>query len=171
MTSSMRRDTLVLLSRCHPRIASTLPTPYTQPAPNPRPLTISHLHLMPWMPSFPLSYPARRCRFCHPPCHPLPLRCQIVPLLPPIARNVTFAQAANRLECGVREEIAPDTKCKSGKNGNVDWRGQLCHLCPILQSATADGAVSDHPGTGSTAARFPHANMHKPRLPMCHHLT
>jgi len=41
------------------------------------------------------------------PCH---FVAAILPLLPPITRNVKFAEAANRLERGVREEIVPDTK-------------------------------------------------------------
>src|SRR5579859_811572 len=47
-----------------PRIASTLPTPYTRQTPNPRPLTTSHIHVMPWAP----SYPTQRCHFCRRPC-------------------------------------------------------------------------------------------------------
>jgi hypothetical protein len=54
----------------------------------------------------------------------LPFLAAILPLLPPTTRNVTLPRAANRLECGIREESAPDAKCKSGKNGNVDHPSQ-----------------------------------------------
>src|SRR5690348_17687166 len=50
----------------------------------------------------------------------------ILPLLPPITRNVTFAEAAKRLEFSIREEIARDAPSKSGKNGNVDQDSQHC---------------------------------------------
>jgi len=60
----------------------------------------------------------------------LAIRCHflaaIVPLLPPVTRTVTFVWAANRLECGIREEITPDAKSKSGKNGNVHHPSQHC---------------------------------------------
>src|SRR5690349_1805007 len=57
----------------------------------------------------------------------LPFLAAILSLLPSIARNVKFAETANRLECGIREENALFTKCKSGKNGNVDHPSQHCH--------------------------------------------
>jgi hypothetical protein len=66
------------------------------------------------------------CRFCRPPCHPLPHRCRFLPLLPPITRNVKLLWTAKPLECGVREEDALDTRPKSGKNGNVDHPTQHC---------------------------------------------
>ena len=60
----------------------------------------------------------------------LAIRCHffaaIVPLLPPITRNVKFARGANRLEFGTHEENVSETKSKSGKNGNVDHPSQLC---------------------------------------------
>src|SRR5690349_4701540 len=45
--------------------------------------------------------------------------------LPPITPNVKLWEAANRLECGIREEDTPNTTSKSGKNGNVDHPSQL----------------------------------------------
>ena len=60
------------------------------------------------------------------PCHSLPHRCRILPLLPPITRNVKLPIPATRLESGIREETTPDAKSKSGKNGNVDPASQLC---------------------------------------------
>ena len=50
----------------------------------------------------------------------LPFLAAILPFLPPITRNVKFMWGANRLEIRVREEDSPDTRPKSGKNGNVD---------------------------------------------------
>jgi hypothetical protein len=49
----------------------------------------------------------------------LPFLAAILPLLPPRTPNVTLAILANRLEFGSRGEGAPDTRPKSGKNGNV----------------------------------------------------
>src|SRR5690242_7763435 len=71
---------------------------------------------------------------CHRPCQTLPLRCRFLPLLPPITRHVKFVCGANRLECGIGEENAPNAKCKSGKNGNVHRASQLCHLLSSLLS-------------------------------------
>jgi hypothetical protein len=61
------------------------------------------------------------------PCHPLPLCCRFLPLLPPITPNVKFPHHAAGLEFGSRGEVAPQTNSKSGKNGNVDHPSQLCH--------------------------------------------
>jgi hypothetical protein len=58
----------------------------------------------------------------------LPLFAAILPLLPSITPNVKLPDRANRLECGIGEENTPDTKAKSGKNGNVDHPSQLCYL-------------------------------------------
>jgi len=55
--------------------------------------------------------------------HPCRDLAAILPLLPPITRNVKLAIPANRLESGIREEETPDAQSKSGKNGNVDCRG------------------------------------------------
>src|SRR5690348_5060344 len=51
--------------------------------------------------------------------------CRFLPLLPPITPNVKSSIPANPLEFGIREEATPDTKSKSGKNGNVDHPSQL----------------------------------------------
>src|SRR5690348_9356724 len=56
----------------------------------------------------------------------LPFLARSLPLLPSITPNVKFACAAKPLELRIRVKDAPDAKSKSGKNGNVDWRGQLC---------------------------------------------
>jgi hypothetical protein len=50
----------------------------------------------------------------------------MLPFLPPRTRNVTLPPPANRLEFSIREEDTPDTRPKSGKNGNVDHPSQLC---------------------------------------------
>jgi hypothetical protein len=63
---------------------------------------------------------ATSCRFCHPPC-------RFLPRLPPITRNVKLPHRAKWLEFRVWEETVPDTKSKSGKNGNVDHANQHCH--------------------------------------------
>jgi hypothetical protein len=55
----------------------------------------------------------------------LPFLAAILPLLPPITRNVKLPDRPNRLECGIRDRSALETKVKSGKNGNVDRAGQL----------------------------------------------
>ncbi len=69
----------------------------------------------------------------------LPLSCRILPPLPPITRNVKLPDRANRLEFGMREEDAPGTQVKSGKNGNVDHPSQLCR--PSVDGGDAvDGA-------------------------------
>src|SRR5690348_11663247 len=56
---------------------------------------------------------------CHPPC-------RFLLLLPPITHNVTLSDRANRLECGLHPRSVADHNRKSGKNGNVDCRGQHC---------------------------------------------
>ena len=82
-----------------------------------------------------------------------------LPLLPPITPNVKLSQAANRLECGVREEIAPDATSQSGKNGNVDHPSQLCRPAPPGMSATP-------PFTGRLRPiPSPPAFLHNPPLP------
>src|SRR5579859_8100698 len=58
------------------------------------------------------------CRFCHP-------HCRLLPLLPPITRNVKLPIPANRLEFSIRAQSVADHHAKSGKNGNVDPHSQL----------------------------------------------
>src|SRR5690348_1885525 len=60
-----------------------------------------------------------------PPCHILPLHCQILPLLPPITRNVKLPDRATRLELSIRAGSPFTKNVKSGKNGNVDHPSQL----------------------------------------------
>jgi hypothetical protein len=66
----------------------------------------------------------------------LPLLAPILPLLPPITRNVKLHLPAKRLEFRIQAHAAAHTKSKSGKNGNVDWRGQLCRS-PVLHPLTS----------------------------------
>src|SRR5690348_10708388 len=86
----------------------------------------------------------------------LPHRCRFLPLLPPITPNVKLAIPANPLEFGIRAEAAPDTKSKSGKNGNVDHPSQHRHLGlplafmpgsrrPGLSPASMSRRVHHHP--------------------------
>jgi hypothetical protein len=65
------------------------------------------------------------CRFCRRPCHPLPHRCQIVPLLPPITPHVKLPNRPTRLEFPPRADPRLAHNLKSGKNGNVDHPSQL----------------------------------------------
>src|SRR5690348_16815294 len=60
-----------------------------------------------------------------PPCHILPLHCQILPLLPPITRNVKLPDRGTRLELSIRAGSPFTKNVKSGKNGNVDHPSQL----------------------------------------------
>src|SRR5690348_14908047 len=57
-------------------------------------------------------------------CHIVPRSCRSLPLLPPITQNVKSVIPANPLEFRPRAGSTPNTKSKSGKNGNVDCRGQ-----------------------------------------------
>src|SRR5579859_3447698 len=75
----------------------------------------------------------------------LPLLAAILPSLPPITPNVKLPIRANRLEFKIRMESAPDTKSKSGKNGNVDHPSQLCrtiHLARRPPVAYTEAAMS-----------------------------
>ena len=83
----------------------------------------------------------------------------MLPLLPPITRNVKLPKPANRLEFGVREEATPDTRPKSGKNGNVNPASQHCHPCRHHPTASAAASrapspapVSVSPAIGSVGA-------------------
>ena len=55
--------------------------------------------------------------------------CRFLPILPPITRNVTLPHRANPLELGMRADPGRESIVKSGKNGNVDRRGQHSLSC------------------------------------------
>ena len=110
------RGKLVLLTRSHP--APFAPEqPHTSANTAIASRRTSH-RAEPHRPECPGSDP-KPCRFCRRPCHSLPLHCHILPFLPPRTRNGTLPQAAKWLEFSIREEVAPGTPPKSGKNGNV----------------------------------------------------
>src|SRR5690348_12158615 len=76
--------------------------------------------------------------------------CHFLPLLPPIIPNIKLPAPANPLQFSLRPRSAFITQSKSGKNGNVDWRGQHCHLEPASlnpRPAWPDVAAAGHPGT------------------------
>jgi hypothetical protein len=78
-----------------------------------------------------------------PRCHFVAVFATILPLLPSIMRNVKWQERANRLEFGIRAEDAPDTRPKSGKNGNVDLPSQHCrpNRVPTCRYQTAVAQV------------------------------
>jgi len=78
------------------------------------------------------------CRFCRPPCHPLPDRCRFLPLLPPVTRNVKLPNRPTRLELPLCANPRLAHNLKNGKNGNVHCTGQLSiHILSHLSSSIA----------------------------------
>jgi len=79
----------------------------------------------------------------------LPLLAAILPLLPPITRNVKLYLPAKRLEFRAQAHAAPHPKSKSGKNGNVDHRSQHCQ--PTTLSSTDVGRFRGGTPSGAVA--------------------
>ena len=95
------------------------------------------------------TYLATFCRFCHPPC-------RILPFLPPITPSVKLPISANRLEFSIRAQSVADHNAKSGKNGNVDCRGQLswpARLAPLLRRQRVRPQEPRHAETTREARR------------------
>ena len=88
----------------------------------------------------------------------LAVSCHILPLLPPITRNVKLPLHGTWLEFPPRGDPRPTHNLKNGKNGNVQCPSQHCHL-----SMPGGGDYPRHSNWG--ASRIPSLPQWLSRLP------